>query len=77
VVDSKFFRPAEVDLLVGNPAKARQILGWEPTVSFGDLICMMVDADMEALQNGGPDPKGAVQTARICSRERTRLERLH
>jgi GDPmannose 4,6-dehydratase len=51
MVDSRFFRPAEVDLLVGNPAKARAKLGWEPTVSFEDLIHMMVDADLAALQS--------------------------
>ena len=52
VVDQKFFRPAEVELLVGNPAKAHSLLGWEPSVSFSELIHMMVDADLEALQNG-------------------------
>jgi GDPmannose 4,6-dehydratase len=52
VIDQKFFRPAEVDLLVGNPAKAHAQLGWEPTVSFIDLVKMMVDADLEALKNG-------------------------
>jgi GDPmannose 4,6-dehydratase len=48
--DPAFVRPAEVDLLVGDPSKARQQLGWEPTVSFGDLVRMMVDADMERLE---------------------------
>ncbi|MGQ9626368.1 MAG: GDP-mannose 4,6-dehydratase [Anaerolineae bacterium] len=50
VVDPRFFRPAEVDLLVGDATKARQKLGWKSTVSFEELIHMMVDADMEALQ---------------------------
>jgi len=50
VVDQKFYRPAEVDLLIGNPAKARAKLGWEPTVSFEELIQMMVDADLQAVQ---------------------------
>jgi GDPmannose 4,6-dehydratase len=49
VVDPKFYRPAEVDLLIGDPAKAGRILGWEPKVTFRGLIEMMVDADMEAL----------------------------
>lgn len=49
VVDEKFMRPAEVDLLVGSPEKARQDLGWEPKVSFPDLVRMMVDADMALL----------------------------
>ena len=64
VVDPKFFRPAEVDLLVGNPAKARAKLGWEPTVSFEDLICMMVDSDLEAIQSGVYTPKDLVSTRR-------------
>jgi GDPmannose 4,6-dehydratase len=47
VQDPKFFRPAEVDLLVGDPAKAMKELGWKPKVSFHDLVAMMVDADLE------------------------------
>jgi GDPmannose 4,6-dehydratase len=50
VQDPKFYRPAEVDLLVSDPSKARQALGWEPTVSFDELIHMMVDADLKALK---------------------------
>ncbi len=50
VSDPKFYRPAEVDQLVGDASKARRVLGWEPRVSFEELIHMMVDADMEALQ---------------------------
>jgi GDPmannose 4,6-dehydratase len=46
-VDPKFFRPAEVDLLVADAAKAREKLGWEPKVSFEGLVHMMVDADLE------------------------------
>jgi GDPmannose 4,6-dehydratase len=49
VVDPKFYRPAEVDLLIGDPAKAGRILGWEPKVTFRGLVEMMVDADMELL----------------------------
>ncbi len=52
VVDPKFYRPAEVDLLIGDPAKAGKQLGWEPKVSFKELIQMMVDADMQELQRG-------------------------
>jgi GDPmannose 4,6-dehydratase len=44
--DPRFFRPAEVDLLVGDPAKAMDRLGWKPTVTFTDLVDMMVDADL-------------------------------
>jgi GDPmannose 4,6-dehydratase len=50
VSDPCFYRPAEVDLLVGDASKARRVLGWEPTVSFRELVRMMVDADLEALQ---------------------------
>ena len=45
--DQRFFRPAEVDLLVGDATKARKKLGWEPKVSFAALVKMMVDADMD------------------------------
>jgi len=44
-------RPAEVDLLVGDASKAGRILGWEPTVTFTQLIHQMVDADLKLLQN--------------------------
>ena len=46
VIDPRFFRPAEVDVLLGNPAKARTAMGWEPKTSLETLIAMMVDADM-------------------------------
>ena len=47
VQDEKFYRPAEVDLLISDPSKARAKLGWEPEVGFKELVTMMVDADME------------------------------
>jgi len=50
VQDPRFMRPAEVDLLVSNPAKAREMLGWEPQVGFERLVQMMVDADVAALR---------------------------
>jgi GDPmannose 4,6-dehydratase len=46
VIDERFLRPAEVDLLIGEPTKAREVLGWERNVAFKDLITMMVDADL-------------------------------
>jgi len=46
-IDSRYFRPAEVDVLMGDYTKAREKLGWEPTVRFHDLVRMMVDADRE------------------------------
>lgn len=50
VQDERFMRPAEVDLLVGDPTKAHAKLGWEPEVSFEELIQMMVEADLERLK---------------------------
>jgi GDPmannose 4,6-dehydratase len=46
-VDPRYFRPAEVELLLGNPAKAQKALGWKTKVGFRELVRMMVDADME------------------------------
>ncbi|HMQ51633.1 MAG TPA: GDP-mannose 4,6-dehydratase [Anaerolineae bacterium] len=53
VVDEKFYRPAEVDLLIGDPAKAHAKLGWEPSVTFEELVHLMVDVDLEGLKNEG------------------------
>ncbi len=49
VIDPAFIRPAEVDLLIGDPAKAKKMLGWEPKTSFIELVHMMVDSDLERL----------------------------
>jgi GDPmannose 4,6-dehydratase len=46
-IDQRYFRPTEVDVLLGDSSKARKNLGWEPKVSFDALIDMMVEADME------------------------------
>jgi GDPmannose 4,6-dehydratase len=46
-IDPAFFRPAEVDVLLGNPAKAKRLLGWEPKTDLQTLIRMMMDADMK------------------------------
>jgi GDPmannose 4,6-dehydratase len=48
-IDPKYFRPTEVDYLLGDASKARRILGWEPRVSFRELVRLMVDADLQAL----------------------------
>lgn len=50
VIDPKFYRPAEVDVLLGNPAKAKQKLGWEAKTTLEELITMMVDADMRRVE---------------------------
>ncbi|HLL82816.1 MAG TPA: GDP-mannose 4,6-dehydratase [Longimicrobium sp.] len=49
MLDERFVRPAEVDLLIGSPARARDEMGWEPEVGFKQLVTMMVDADLERL----------------------------
>jgi GDPmannose 4,6-dehydratase len=50
VVDKKYFRPTEVDLLIGDASKARERLGWKPTTGFGDLVKLMVDADLALMK---------------------------
>ena len=60
-IDPRYYRPTEVDLLIGDPAKARRQLGWKPTVKFHELAIMMVEADVEAerLKLQGTGSKGA------------------
>lgn len=52
VIDPKFFRPAEVDVLLGDPSKAKANLGWEPKITLEEMICEMVDADMKRIAQG-------------------------
>ncbi|MEO0376816.1 MAG: GDP-mannose 4,6-dehydratase [Cyanobacteria bacterium P01_A01_bin.17] len=54
--DERYLRPAEVDLLIGDPSRAKEKLNWEPTISFEELVHLMVDADLRAL--GLPSPNG-------------------
>jgi GDPmannose 4,6-dehydratase len=54
LIDERFFRPAEVDLLVGDASKARQELGWKTEVTFEGLVSMMVDADIDLLRSKMP-----------------------
>jgi GDPmannose 4,6-dehydratase len=56
--DPRFLRPAEVDHLIGDPAKARAALGWTPAVDFQGLVRMMVDADMQRLSQAPRTPEG-------------------
>ena len=51
-IDPKFYRPAEVERLIGNPTKARQQLNWSPKTKFADLVRLMVEADIELLAAG-------------------------
>lgn len=46
-IDPRYFRPTEVDILIGNPAKAKKILGWEPKITFKELVKLMVESDFE------------------------------
>jgi GDPmannose 4,6-dehydratase len=50
VLDPRYIRPAEVDILVGDPGKARRKLGWEPKIKYKDLVKLMVEADVELLK---------------------------
>ncbi|HEY9650886.1 MAG TPA: GDP-mannose 4,6-dehydratase, partial [Coleofasciculaceae cyanobacterium] len=53
--DERYLRPAEVDLLIGDPTKAKQKLGWEPSVTFEELVTLMVEADLRALGISAPN----------------------
>jgi GDPmannose 4,6-dehydratase len=55
VIDPEFYRPAEVDYLLGIPAKAKRVLGWEPEISFEQLVKRMVDSDVKAERLQRPD----------------------
>ncbi len=52
--DERYERPAEVDLLIGDPSKAKKVLGWEPKVRFKELVRIMIDADLELLSRETP-----------------------
>jgi GDPmannose 4,6-dehydratase len=53
-IDPRYFRPTEVDLLIGDASKAKRVLGWTPRVKFNELVEMMVDADLASVQSGIP-----------------------
>ena len=52
-IDPKYFRPSEVDVLLGDPSKVERELGWKPRVTFAELVQIMVDADVRMLANEG------------------------
>lgn len=56
--DERYLRPAEVELLIGDPTKAQQKLGWEPTVTFEQLVALMVEADLKVLGQTSPNGNG-------------------
>jgi len=57
--DERYLRPTEVELLIGDPSKAKQKLGWEPSVTFEQLVGLMVEADLKALGQTSPNGNGA------------------
>ncbi|NEQ22564.1 MAG: GDP-mannose 4,6-dehydratase [Microcoleus sp. SIO2G3] len=66
--DPRYLRPAEVDLLIGDPTKAKQQLGWEPSVTFRELVTLMVEADLKALglvPLNGHQPQSVIDQATI------------
>lgn len=63
--DKRYLRPAEVELLIGDPSKAKQKLGWEPSVTFDELVGLMVEADLTALDVKSPTGKSLVDRALI------------
>jgi GDPmannose 4,6-dehydratase len=56
--DQRYLRPAEVDLLIGDPTKAQQKLGWQPSVTFPELVSLMVEADLQAVGCTSPNGNG-------------------
>ena len=62
-LDEKYLRPAEVDLLVGDASKARDVLGWQSSTTFKDLVRLMVDADLAIVNNGQREPFGDIRTS--------------
>ncbi|MEH2143923.1 GDP-mannose 4,6-dehydratase [Nostoc sp.] len=57
--DERYLRPSEVELLIGDSTKARQKLGWTPSVTFEELVCLMVEADLQALGHTSPNGNGS------------------
>jgi GDPmannose 4,6-dehydratase len=64
-IDERYYRPAEVDLLIGDSSKAKKILGWEAKTKFKDLVRLMIDADMEAAKKEA-HMNGYVPSKQIC-----------
>jgi len=62
-LDARYLRPAEVDYLQADPSKARQVLGWHPTVTFQELVRIMVEADMNSVKTRLKGGIEAVQMA--------------
>ncbi|AFZ31219.1 GDP-mannose 4,6-dehydratase [Gloeocapsa sp. BRSZ] len=74
--DDRYLRPAEVELLIGDPTKAKQKLGWQPSVTFEQLVALMVEADLKALGQESPNGNGA-QVVQDLATIRQELGSLH
>ncbi|MFM7877230.1 MAG: GDP-mannose 4,6-dehydratase, partial [Microcystis panniformis] len=76
--DQRYLRPAEVDLLIGDSTKAREKLGWQPSVTFEGLVKLMVDADLAALginlNNGGDSQQSLKDLAYLRNRSMTTVD---
>jgi GDPmannose 4,6-dehydratase len=75
--DERYLRPAEVDLLIGDSTKARKKLGWKPSVSFEQLVALMVEADLGALGLTSPNGKAAQEVIKDNAMIRQELGILH
>jgi GDPmannose 4,6-dehydratase len=71
--DERYLRPAEVELLIGDPTKAQQKLGWEPTVTFDQLVGLMVEADLQALGHTSSNGNGSQQVNQDIATIRQKL----
>jgi GDPmannose 4,6-dehydratase len=65
--DDRYLRPAEVDLLIGDPTKAQEKLGWKPSVTFDELVSLMVEADLQALGHTSPNGNGSLMLHEIAT----------
>ena len=74
--DQRYLRPAEVDLLIGDPTKAQQKLGWQPSVTFPELVSLMVEADLKAVGCTSPNGNGSKHSEDIAT-TRQALGSLH
>ncbi|AFZ57108.1 GDP-mannose 4,6-dehydratase [Anabaena cylindrica FACHB-243] len=74
--DDRYLRPAEVDLLIGDPTKAQKKLGWKPSVTFPELVSLMMEADLQALGYTSPNGDGSQQPKDIAT-TRQELGALH
>ncbi|HEY9835529.1 MAG TPA: GDP-mannose 4,6-dehydratase, partial [Vampirovibrionales bacterium] len=63
--DPRYLRPAEVDLLIGDPSKAKEKLGWEPSITFEQLVALMVDSDLKAIGVESPTGQSIIDRAFI------------